>query len=133
MNHRRLLLAGAIAAIAAMPAAAGAKRGHGHGHAHGHGKPHKVSYVFKGTYAGSGLVSVARGNRHARRADLVGVDVSFDLADAKITAADTNLDGVSDASDVLAGDKVVVKARLVKDDPGVQPFAAKHLVDQTHP
>ena len=131
MNHRRLLLAGAIAAIAAMPAAAGAKRGHGH--AHGHGKPHKVSYVFKGAYAGSGVVSVARGNRHARKADLVGVDVAFDLADARITATDRNLDGVSDASDVLAGDKVVVKSRLEKGDPGGQPFAAKHLVDQTHP
>lgn len=125
MNHRRLLLAGAIAAIAAMPAAAGAK--------HGHGKPHKVSYVFKGAYAGSGVVSVARGNRHARKADLVGVGVAFDLADAKITAADGNLDGVSDASDVFAGDKVVVKSRLEKGDPGGQPFAAKHLVDQTHP
>ena len=133
MNHRRLLLAGAIAAVAAMPSAAGAKREHGHGHAHGHGKPHKVSYVFKGAYAGSGVVSVARGNRHARKADLVGVDVAFDLADAKITAADRNLDGVSDASDVLAGDEVVVKSRLEKGDPGGQPFAAKHLADQTHP
>ena len=133
MKLRMLLLAGAIAAIAAMPAAAGAKRGHGHGHAHGHGKPHKVSYVFKGTYAGSGVVSVTRGNRHTRKADLVGIDVAFDLAEAKVTVADTNLDGVSDASDLLAGDKVVVKARLVKGDPGAQPFAAKHLVDQTHP
>lgn len=130
MNHRRLLLAGAIAAVAAMPSAAGAKREHGHGHAHGHGKPQKVSYVFKGTYAGSGVVSVIKGNKHARRADLVGVDVAFNLADARITAADTNLDGVTDASDLLAGDKVVVKARLVKGDPGVQPLAAKHLVDQ---
>ena len=111
MNHKRLLLAGAIAAIAAMPAAAGAKRGHGH--AHGHGKPHQVSYVFKGAYAGSGVVSVARGNAHARKGGLVDVDVAFDLAEAKVTVADTNLDGVSDASDVVVGDKVVVMARLL--------------------
>ena len=133
MNHSKLLLAGAIAAVAAMPVAAGAKPGHGHGHGYGHSKPHKVSYVFKGAYAGSGVVSVAHGNAHARKAGLVGIDVAFDLTSSKVTVKDTNLDGVSDTSDVLAEDKVVVKAKLPKGDPGVQPFAAKHLVDQTNP
>jgi len=133
MNHSKLLLAGAIAAVAAMPVAAGAKPGHGHGHGYGHSKPHKVSYVFKGAYTGSGVVSVVHGNAHARKAGLVGIDVAFDLTSSKVTVKDTNLDGVSDTSDVLAGDKVVVKAKLPKGDPGVQPFAAKHLVDQTNP
>jgi hypothetical protein len=133
MNHSKLLLAGAIAAVAAMPVAAGAKPGHGHGHGYGHSKPHNVSYVFKGAYAGSGVVSVAHGNAHARKAGLVGIDVAFDLTNSKVTVKDTNLDGVSDTSDVLAGDNVVVKAKLPKGDPGVQPFAAKHLVDQTNP
>jgi hypothetical protein len=133
MNHSKLLLAGAIAAVAAMPVAAGAKPGHGHGHGYGHSKPHNVSYVFKGAYAGSGVVSVAHGNAHARKAGLVGIDVAFELTSSKVTVKDTNLDGVSDTSDVLAEDKVVVKAKLPKGDPGVQPFAAKHLVDQTNP
>ena len=133
MNHSKLLLAGAIAAVAAMPVAAGAKPGHGHGHGYGHSKPHNVSYVFKGAYAGSGVVSVVHGNAHARKAGLVGIDVAFDLTSSKVTVKDTNLDGVSDTSDVLAGDKVVVKAKLPKGDPGAQPFAAKHLVDQTNP
>jgi hypothetical protein len=46
--------------------------------------------------------------------------------------ADTNADSIIDATDVLVGDAVVVKARLPKNDPGPQPFAARHLVDQTN-
>jgi hypothetical protein len=38
-----------------------------------------------------------------------------------------------DLADVVAGDRVVVKAKLPKADPGAQPFTAKQLVDQTHP
>ena len=34
---------------------------------------------------------------------------------------------------VVAGDKVQVKAKLPKSDPGVAPYAAKHVVDKTHP
>lgn len=117
-------------AAAAVPAAGVAKPGHGHGH--GHGGTHAVSYVFKGTYAGDNSVDVLRGNRHVRRAELVGATVGFDLTNTKLTVADTNADGAVDATDVVAGDAVVVKARLPKADPGAQPFAAKHLVDQTN-
>lgn len=99
---------------------------------HGHGS-HAVMYVFKGTYAGSGAVDVTHGNGHVKHASLVGTTVQFDLTNAKLTVGDTNADGTVDASDIVTGDKVVVQARLAKPDPGAQPFAAKHLVDQTNP
>ena len=146
--RRSAALAFGVAALA-IPAAAVAQPGHGHanghdkhghanghgnhGHANGHGKQHPVGYVFKGTYEGDGLVSVEHGNAHARKAGLVGPDVQFDLSGAKLSVADTNADSIIDATDVLVGDAVVVKARLPKHDPGSQPFAARHLVDQTHP
>jgi len=146
--RRSAALAFGVAALA-IPAAAVAQPGHGHanghgkhghanahgnhGHANGHGKQHPVGYVFKGTYEGDGLVSVEHGNAHARKAGLVGSDVQFDLSGAKLTVADTNADSLIDATDVLVDDAVVVKARLPKHDPGSQPFAARHLVDQTHP
>ena len=146
--RRSAALAFGVAALA-IPATAVAQPGHGHanghgkhghanahgnhGHANGHGKQHPVGYVFKGTYEGDGLVSVEHGNAHARKAGLVGSDVQFDLSGAKLTVADTNADSLIDATDVLVDDAVVVKARLPKHDPGSQPFAARHLVDQTHP
>jgi hypothetical protein len=146
--RRSAALALGVAALA-IPAAAVAQPGHGHanghgkhghanghgnhGHVNGHGKQHPVGYVFKGTYEGDGLVSVEHGNAHARKAGLVGPDIQFDLSGAKLSVADTNADSIIDATDVLVGDAVVVKARLPKHDPGSQPFAARHLVDQTHP
>jgi hypothetical protein len=45
---------------------------------------------------------------------------------------DVNRDGTADLGDVAAGDKVVVKVKAPKGDPGTQPFAARQLVDQTH-
>jgi hypothetical protein len=115
----------------AVPAAASAKPGGGHGHGHG-GNP-AVSYVFKGTYGGDGVVAVAHGNGHVKKADLVGQDVQFDLTDARLEVADTNADGSVTVDDVAAGDRVVVKAKLPKQDPGGQPYAARQLVDQTNP
>lgn len=126
---RMLVAIGATALV--VPAYAAAKPGNGH--ANGHDKPHNVMYVLKGTYGDGGVVSVSHGNGHAKHAGLVGTDVTVDLSAAKITVADTNADGTTDASDVLVGDKVLVQARLPKGDPGVQPFAARHLVDQTNP
>ena len=124
----RALTAAVVVAIA-IPAAAIAKPGNGGGH----GGTHPVSYVFKGTYAGDGSVNVLHGNRHVRHAELVGTTVQFDLTNTKLTVADTNADGAVDATDIVADDKVVVKAKLPKADPGAQPFAARHLVDQTNP
>ena len=102
-------------------------------HGGGNGKDPTVSYVFKGTYVGDGVaVTVAHGNKHVRKAEFVGTDVQFDLSTAKVTVADVNADGAANLADVVAGDEVVVKARLPKGDPGVQPYVAKHLVDKTN-
>jgi hypothetical protein len=97
------------------------------------GSGHAVNYVFKGAYAGDGsTVAVDHGNKHVRRAGLEDTDVVFDFAASKVVVADTNADGAQDLGDVVAGDRVVVKARLPKGDPGAQPFAAKQLVDRTN-
>ncbi len=93
----------------------------------------KVTYVFKGTFTvADSSVAVLKGNKHVRRAGLVGETVAFDLTDARITVADNNADGKRDAADLQDGDKVVVKARLPRREPGAGPFAARKLVDQTH-
>jgi hypothetical protein len=131
------LIALGIGALA-IPAAAVAKPGHGHGHdgGHGHGHGHNptVMYVFKGTYGDTpGAVSVDKGNGHVKKAGLVGQDVQFDLTNARLQVADTNSDGSVTADDVVAGDHVQVQARLPKQDPGAQPFAAKKLIDKSNP
>jgi hypothetical protein len=78
-------------------------------------------------------VTVRSGNARVRKGGFVGQIVGFDLSAAKLRAADTNADGAITAADLLEGDKVVVKARLPRTDPGTGPFAARMLVDQTHP
>ena len=135
---RRAAAIGAVLALGAAPAALAAKPddpgSQGQGHAGGHSKKGGkavVTYVFKGTYAGAGSVDVDHGNAHVKKADLVGM-VSFDLTNARIVVADTNTDGTANADDVASGDRVVVKARLSRKDPGDQPYVAKQLVDQTH-
>jgi hypothetical protein len=136
---RRAAAIGAVLALGAAPAALAAKpddpgsqgQGHDGGHSKKGGKA-VVTYVFKGTYAGAGSVDVDHGNAHVKKASLVDTTVSFDLADARIVVADTNTDGTANADDVATGDRVVVKARLPRKEPGDQPYAAKQLVDQTH-
>jgi hypothetical protein len=132
---RRNLIAALGVAALAIPSAAIANQGENHGHGHGNGqsKTHNVAYVFKGTYEGESMVKVAHGNGRVRKGGFVGQIVSFDLSGARITVADTNADQTTDLNDVQVGDAVLVKAMLPKSDPGAQPFAAKHLVDQTHP
>lgn len=149
MRLKTLIASVGVAAMAIAPAALAADNGnhygqinhpnhggngnHGAGN-NGHAHNPKVMYVFKGTYGGDGsTVSVTRGNNRVRKASLVGTSVAFDLTNAKVVVSDTNADGTADLADVVAGDAVVVKARLPKADPGSQPFAAKQLVDQTHP
>ena len=133
----------ALAGVAALalPAAALAKgpNGHGHGHkdvksheAHGHHgarAPHRVQYVFRGTWS-AGAVQVTGGNHHVRRAGLLGQSVAFDLSAARIVVADANGDGARDAADLRDGDRVLVQARLSRSDPGAGPFAARKLVDK---
>ena len=140
----RTIAIGAVLALAAAPAALAEKpadpgsQGQSHANGKGHASEHSkaggkavVMYVFKGTYAGDGSVDVTKGNAHVKKADLIGT-VSFDLSAATIVVDDNTGDGNRDLSDVNTGDKVVVKARLPKSDPGSQPFKAKQLVDQTH-
>jgi hypothetical protein len=124
VNLRRSALVALGTAALAVPAAAVAHPGNG--------KNHNVTYVFKGTYLGDGHVDVTHGNAHVRKNGLLG-DVQFDLTSTKLNVADTNSDTLVDATDVLVDDKVIVKARLPKGDPGSNPFAARHLVDQTNP
>jgi hypothetical protein len=138
MNLRKIFLVALGTGALAVPTAAIAQPGdHGHGHGHGGGNGHSgnptVMYVFKGAYDGDGVVSVNHGNGHAKKADLVGQDVQFDLSGARLVVADTNADGSTTADDVSNGDHVVVQARLAKQDPGDQPFAAKRLIDQSNP
>lgn len=132
--RRNLIVALGVAALA-IPSAAVAKQGenHGHGHAKGHSNTHNVAYVFKGIYEGESTVAVKHGNARVRKGGFIGETVAFDLSGARIVVADTNGDETRDLSDVQAGDKVVVKAMLPKQDPGTQPFAARRLVDQAHP
>ena len=128
-----LKAAGAVAAIAMMTAPlAGAKPHDDSGHGHGD-KPKGVSYVFKGTFVDATTVDVTKGNKHVRKAGLVVPAVQFDFSAAKISVGDVNGDGSADILDVAAGDAVVVKVKAPKGDPGAQPFAARQLVDQTHP
>jgi len=134
VNLRRSIVTALGIGALAIPAAAVADPGDGHGHGHsGHGHNPTVSYVFKGTYGAGGVVTVNHGNGHVKKAGLVGQDVSFDFTNARLNVADTNGDGSVSADDVVAGDAVVVKARLPKQDPGSQPVAARQLVDQTNP
>lgn len=139
MNLKKAFLVALGTGALAIPAAAVAKPGgdHGHGHGQGGGQGHggnpTVMYVFKGIYGSDGVVSVNHGNGHVKKADLVGQDVQFDLSGARLVVADTNTDGSVTADDVSTGDRVVVQARLLKQDPGPQPFAAKRLVDQSNP
>jgi hypothetical protein len=129
MSIRKLTLVICAVFALALPSAAVAKKGHGKGHSN---NP-KVTYVFKGTYNADGSVHVLHGNKHVRKAGLKGTDVTFDYTGAKVVVADSDSSGTADISDVQAGDRVVVKSRLGRRDPGAQPFAVKRVVDQTNP
>lgn len=144
---RRALAVGVGIVALAVPAGAIAKHGESHGQGKGpqvgHGKQGKgkgqsrrghVGYLFKGFYAGEGIVEVKRGNAHVRKAGLIGGPVEFDFSAARhIVVADTNADGMRSLEDVTVGDWVLVKSRLPRKDPGSQPFDARWLIDKTHP
>ena len=128
-----LALGAAPAALAVKPADPGSQgQGHGQGHAKNGGKG-TVSYVFKGAYQLDGNVAVDKGNAHVRKAGLVDSIVSFNLSEAKVVVGDVNGDGAKDVNDLSVGDRVVVKARLPRKEPGGQPYSAKQIVDQSHP
>ena len=116
-----------VGALAAPTALAAPNEGHGGGTT----KP--AQYNVKGVYAGDGVVSVNHANGHARKAGWKGTDVAFDLSTAQIRVADVNGDGTRDLADVAVGDRVKVKARLPKRDPGTGPYVAQRLVDKSNP
>jgi hypothetical protein len=124
-KHRILALLG-VTALAAPVAVAAPHEGQGGGTT----KP--AQYNVKGIYAGDGVVSVNHANGHARKAGWKGTDVAFDLSSAQIRVADANGDGVRDLADVAVGDRVKVKARLPKRDPGAGPYAAQRLADKSN-
>ena len=133
MHHTRLAAA-LGAAVLLLPSAALAKgqpEGKPVKKAHGNTKP--ATYVYKGVWHADGTVTVDHGNARVRKGGFVGQVVAFDLATAKLRVADVNADGSVTVADLAEGDKVVVKARLPRSEPGTGPFAATKLVDQTHP
>ena len=97
--------------------------------AKGKGKGKPATFVFKGTWNADGTVAVTSGNSRGKK--FKGQTLTFDWSKAKVSGQDTNADGKVDASDVTAGDKVVVQAKLPRDASGTGPFAARKLVDQT--
>jgi hypothetical protein len=132
MNRHFSRAAAVLGAAALMlPAAAAAKDKPAKPVKPGKSKP--ASYVFKGVWHADGTVTVAGGNARVRKGGFVGQVVGFDLTSAKLRAADMNADGAVTAADLAEADKVVVKARLPRTEPGAGPFAARMLVDQTHP
>ncbi len=117
-----------------VPAVAGAKPGPKPEKPAKPAKPVKTStYVFKGLWHADGSVTVSGGNAKVRKGGFVGETVAFDVTGAKLRVADTDADGAVTAADLVEGDKVVVQAKLPRTDPGEAPFAARKVVDQTHP
>jgi hypothetical protein len=97
-------------------------------------KPVKLAtYVFKGVWHADGSVTVNHGNAKVRKGGFVGQTVLFDVSAAKLRVADTDGDGAVTAADLAEGDKVVVQAKLPRKEPGEAPFAARKVVDQSHP
>jgi hypothetical protein len=103
-------------------------------------KAKKRMYVFKGSFAAPGTVQVRSGNDHVRKGGFVGQAVTFDFADAKIVAGDTNADQKVDLADVKDGDLVLVQARMLKgteyapaaEGEIAEPLAARKLIDKTN-
>ena len=125
----RTAIAATALAVALAPAAlakGGPPDGHGNPPTAQHGKGHQKAkkVVAKGTVvsydatAGTLVVHVTKANHHG--AGMVGTDVSFDVSKAKLVGGP-----------LTAADKVVVKTTNVAGDDG--RYAAKQVVDQTHP
>jgi len=138
----RFFVAVLAAVTLAVPAVAVAQPGKGKGHekqsakAHAKAKqPRKVMFVFKGRFTAPGTVDVTSGNSHVRKGGFVGQAVTFDLATAKVVAADSNADQKVDVTDVKDGDIVLVQARAArrtKYAKDAEPLAARKLVDKTN-
>jgi hypothetical protein len=139
---KRIALGALTVAALAVPAAAIAQPSSGERHDKKPAKVHgeaqhakKVMFVFKGTFTAPGIVQVLSGNSHVRKGGFVGEAVTFDLASAKVVAADTNADEKVDIADVKDGDLVLVQvrvARRTKYAEGADAIVARKLVDKTN-
>lgn len=137
--NSRLISATVAAAALAVPAVAVAKPDPGKHHdtpaATSRGKGKTVTFVFKGTFSAPGTVEVRSGNAHVRKGGFVGQAVTFDFANAKVVAADTNADHQVNVADVKDGDAVLVLARIArrtKFADGADALPARKLVDTTN-
>jgi hypothetical protein len=93
----------------------------------------QAAYVFKGTFnVADSSVSVTKGNRHVRRAGLVGQTIALDLSGARVHVADVNGDGVQDAADLHEGDIVTVKAYAPRRGSHAATFSARWVIAQPH-
>ena len=124
------------AAVLAVPGTALAKNDHAKKDkasekSHKHGSKHEkkakkdkkakkaVTFVFKGSYKGAGVVTVAKGNSHVRKGGYVGQDVTFDMSSAKLVVADTDgVPGVT-VADLQVGDELLVQARQARGTKAV--------------
>ena len=99
---------------------------------HGPKPDRKDAYVFKGTFVTAGSsVNVLKGNRHVRRAGLIGETVAFDLSAARVRVSDVNGDGMRNAADLQEGDVVVVKAFAPRRSAHSGRFMARNVVNLT--
>jgi hypothetical protein len=94
-----------------------------------------TTYVWQGSFQGtvpdtvSTTMHVDSGNVFVQRQDMFDSDVAFDFTGASVQVGDTNLDGVSNLSDVMFGDQVMVLSKRPRLDPGEMPIPAQQLVD----
>src|SRR4051794_9289278 len=138
MTRSKFAIAAAALSLAAAPALAAKPDGNGHGPpatnpsaSKGKGQAKPKNVVLKGVVVSSDATTVTVTVKKATKwgRSLVGTDAQFTAA--KVVVADVNGDGKADTLDLVAGDKVVVQARIAKAD--VAPFKARRVVDQTHP
>lgn len=135
-NLTRVLAAVAACAALASPAMASALPGpkpH-HGGKDGAKRNPVVMYVFKGKVADVQLdartivLTVRKVNHHGHA--FRGLDVAFDVSQARVVAHGGKRHGTLGLAAVSAGDEAVVHARLPKRRAGdlTQPVAAKGVV-----
>ena len=99
---------------------------------HGPKQDRQDAYVFKGAFnSADASVHVLKGNRHVRRAGLVGQTVAFDLSAARVRVADVNGDGLRNAAALQHGDLVVVKAFAPRRSAHTGRFMARKVVTLT--